>query len=131
MPLRLAMLGLWHTHADGMVRQVCAHPGEFQLVGFHDPCPEVVARRSAQWSSLVPGFRVFDTVAELLRQPLDGVLVEGRVHLNVGFARQALERGLPVLLESRRASTSPTLKRSQNLPTPADCGCRWPTCSAT
>lgn len=99
MPLRLAMLGLWHTHADGMVRQVCAHPGEFQLVGFHDPCPEVVARRSAQWSSLVPGFRVFDTVAELLRQPLDGVLVEGRVHLNVGFARQALERGLPVLLE--------------------------------
>jgi predicted dehydrogenase len=42
---------------------------------------------------------VFETVPELLRQPLDGVLVEGRVHLNLSFARQALERGLPVLLE--------------------------------
>ncbi len=99
MPLRLAMLGLWHTHADGMVRQVCAHPDEFQLVGFHDPSPTVVAQRARQWESLVPGFRVFETAADLLRQPLDGVLVEGRVHLNLGFARQALERGLPVLLE--------------------------------
>ncbi len=99
MPLRLAMLGLWHTHADGMVRQVCAHPDEFQLVGFHDPCPTVVAQRTRQWESRVPGFRMFETAAELLRQPLDGVLVEGRIHLNLSFARQALERGLPVLLE--------------------------------
>ena len=99
MPLRLAMLGLWHTHADGMVRQACAHPDEFQLLGFYDPDPTVVAQRARQWKSLVPAFRVFDSAAELLRQPLDGVLVEGRVHLNLGFARQAIERGLPVLLE--------------------------------
>ncbi len=99
MPLRLAMLGMWHTHADGMVRQVCAHPEEFSLVGFHDPDPQVVAQRTAQWSGLVPGFRLFDSPAELLRQPLDGVLVEGRVSSNVGFARQAIESGIPVLLE--------------------------------
>ncbi|MCY2969003.1 MAG: Gfo/Idh/MocA family oxidoreductase [Planctomycetota bacterium] len=99
MPLRLAMLGMWHTHADGMVRQICAHPEEFSLVGFHDPDPQVVAQRTAQWSDLVPGFRLFDSPAELLRQPLDGVLVEGRVSSNVGFARQAIESGFPVLLE--------------------------------
>ncbi|MBY0522196.1 MAG: hypothetical protein K2R98_02290 [Gemmataceae bacterium] len=30
------MLGMWHTHADGIVRLVAAHPREFALVGFHD-----------------------------------------------------------------------------------------------
>jgi predicted dehydrogenase len=99
MPLKLGMLGMWHTHADGIVRQVAAHPDEFQLIGFHDSDPQVVARQVPRWTPQIPNFRLYDSAEELLRQPLDGVVVEGRVDQNLGLARQALERGLPVLLE--------------------------------
>lgn len=99
MPLKLAMLGMWHVHAEGIVRQIAAHPNEFSLVGFHDPDPLVVEGRSKTWPSRISGYRVFATAEELLKQPLDGVIVEGRVYENLGLARLALERGLPVLLE--------------------------------
>jgi predicted dehydrogenase len=99
MPLKLGMLGMWHTHADGIVRRVAEHPEEFTLVGFHDSDSAVVASQSQKWSSLIPNFRVFATADELLRQDLDGVVVEGRVYENLKLARLALESGRPVMLE--------------------------------
>jgi predicted dehydrogenase len=93
------MLGMWHTHADGIVRQVAAHPEEFALAGFYDPDPKVVADRRKRWEPIVPRFRVFDKPELLLREPLDGVVVEGRVFENLKQARLALESGRPVLLE--------------------------------
>src|SRR5262245_43570599 len=98
-PLKLGMLGMWHTHAPGIVKQVAEHPDEFSLVGFYDPEPEVAAARRKQWSSLVPGFRLFDSPEKLLQEQLDGVVVEGRVHDNLKWARLALESGRPVMLE--------------------------------
>lgn len=97
--MRLGMLGMWHSHADGIVRQVAAHGDEFSLVGFYDPDPKVVADRSKQWEPKVPGFRVFDSPEQLLAEQLDGVVVEGRVYENLSFARRALDSGRPVLLE--------------------------------
>src|SRR5579859_3126668 len=99
MPLKLGMLGMWHSHADGIVRRVAEHPDEFRLVGFYDPDREVVAAQSKQWESRIENFRVYDKPEELLRQPLDGVVVEGRVYENLGLARLALESGRPVMLE--------------------------------
>jgi predicted dehydrogenase len=99
MPLKLGMLGMWHTHADGIVRQVVAHPEEFSLVGFYDPEPAVVAERRKQWERSVPALRVFDSAAKLLGESLDGVVVEGRVHDNLKWARLALESGRPIMLE--------------------------------
>jgi predicted dehydrogenase len=93
------MLGMWHTHADGIVRQVVAHPQEFALVGFYDPEPGVVAERRKQWERKVPGFRVFDSPEKLLAESMDGVVVEGRVHDNLKWARLALESGRPIMLE--------------------------------
>ena len=61
MPMKLGMLGMWHTHADGIVRQVAAHPEEFTLVGFYDPDPQVVRSRRQRWEPMVPGMRVFDS----------------------------------------------------------------------
>jgi predicted dehydrogenase len=90
---------MWHTHADGIVRQVMEHPDEFNLVGFYDPDPEVVAARRQSWGSKVAGFRVFDRPEDLLREPLDGVVVEGRVFENLRLARLAIESGRSVLLE--------------------------------
>ncbi len=99
MPIRLGMLGMWHTHADGIVRQVVEHPDEFRLVGFHDSDPEVIAARRQGWGQLISDFRVFDRPEDLLREPLDGVVVEGRVFENLRLARRALESGRPVMLE--------------------------------
>lgn len=97
--MKLGMLGMWHTHADGIVRQVAAHSDEFTLVGFYDPDSAVVKKRREQWSPLIPDFRVFDKPEQLLAEPLDGAVVEGRVYENVALARLALESGRPVMLE--------------------------------
>ena len=99
MPLRLAMLGMWHTHADGMVRQIAEHPKEFTLVGFYDRESEVIKRRIKQWEPRIGKLRVFDKPEALLKEPIDAVVVEGRVSDNVRLARLALETGKPVLLE--------------------------------
>jgi predicted dehydrogenase len=99
MPVRLGMLGMWHVHADGIVRQVVAHPDEFRLVGFYDSDPEVVAARRRRWGPTVPDFRVFDRPEILLSEPLDGVVVEGQVFENLRLARLALESGRSLMLE--------------------------------
>jgi predicted dehydrogenase len=100
MPFRFAMLGMWHTHADGLVRQIAAHPQEFSLVGFYDRDPQVIARRRKDWEPRLGGnLRIFDKPEALVREPIDGVVVEGRVHENLRLARVGLDQGKPVLLE--------------------------------
>ncbi|MBI4604183.1 MAG: Gfo/Idh/MocA family oxidoreductase [Planctomycetes bacterium] len=99
MAMRLGMLGMWHSHAQGLVREVLAHPDELQLEAAWDPDPDVVRERGAAWKARAPGLRICDGPEEVLRQLLDGVVVEGRVHENLRYARMALEAGFPVLLE--------------------------------
>jgi predicted dehydrogenase len=99
MPFKLAMLGMWHTHANGIVQQAAEHPDEFAFAGFHDPDPQVAAASRKRWEPKVPGFRLFDTPEKLLAEKLDGVVVEGRVHENLRLARLALDSGKPVMLE--------------------------------
>jgi predicted dehydrogenase len=98
-PLRLGMLGMWHSHADGIVSRVAENPKEFTLVGFHDPDPEVVAEKRKRWEPKIPGFKVFEKPEQLLAEQLDGVVVEGIVQDNLKLARMALESGRPVMLE--------------------------------
>src|SRR5262245_54320110 len=99
MVLRLGMLGMWHTHAEGIVKRVAEHPDEFRLTGFWDPEPDVVADRRARWQGILGDVKVLPGPEELLREGLDGVVVEGRVLQNLRWARMALEAGFPVLLE--------------------------------
>jgi predicted dehydrogenase len=93
MPMKLAMLGAWHTHAEGLVRQMADHPEEFTLVGLWDSDPRLAAERCRQWQKRFPGLRTFDKPETLLGEPLDGVAVEGRVYENLKLARLALESG--------------------------------------
>jgi predicted dehydrogenase len=98
-PMRLGMLGMWHSHADGIVNRVAENPKEFTLVGFHDPDPQVVAERRKRWEPRIPGFKLFDRPEQLLAEQLDGVVVDGQVYDNLKHARMALESGRPVMLE--------------------------------
>jgi predicted dehydrogenase len=109
------MLGMWHTHADGMVQQVVKHPQEFEWIGFHDSDPEVVTARRQSWGPKVPGFRVFDRPEDLLREPLDGVVVEGRVFENLRWAKLALESGRPVMLEKPAGENLQEFRKLINL----------------
>ena len=96
--MRLGILGAWHTHAEGIVHQIAARPDEFTLIGCYDADPLVRQRREA-WRQTIPDLQVFDNAEQLLSQPLDGIVVEGRVSENLALARSAIEAGLPVLLE--------------------------------
>lgn len=99
MPMRLGMLGMWHTHATGIVRQVAEHADEFELIAFHDADPDVVRQRRQDWQPLVGDLPLVDRPETLLEQRLDGVVVEGRVDDNVPLARLAVAAGFPVMLE--------------------------------
>jgi predicted dehydrogenase len=113
--MKLGMLGMWHAHADGIVRRVAEHPDEFTLVGFYDPDPAVVAAKRKEWERRIPGFRVFDKPEQLLAEPLDGVVIEGRVYENLQLARFALESGRPVLLEKPAGERLDELKNLADL----------------
>jgi predicted dehydrogenase len=97
--MKLGMLGMWHSHAQGLVRQVGLHPQEFSLVGFFDPDPKVATGRQNAWNKLLPQVKLFDSAEALMQEKLDGVVVEGRVHENLKWAKLALESGRPVMLE--------------------------------
>src|SRR4051812_30549238 len=99
MPLKLAMLGIFQPHAHGIVRQIAEHPDEFTLVGIHDPSPAVVADRRRQWEPLLGRLAVHETPEALLRQDLDGIIVESPVPLSMKLARLAVESGRSVMLE--------------------------------
>ena len=125
MPLRLAMLGMWHTHADGIVRQVADNPNEFTLVGFTTVKPRVVQRRQKQWEARArQNPRLFDKPKALLREPMDGVVVEGRVHDNIRLARLALEQNKPVLLEKPAGDNLDRLRRLIEQAQRSTCTCR-------
>src|SRR5262245_28033048 len=99
MVLKLGMLGMWHTHADGIVHQVAEYPNEITIIGFYDSDPAVASDRKRKWESKIPNFRVFDKPEALLNEPLEAIVVEGRIHENVGLARMAVESGRSVMLE--------------------------------
>lgn len=99
MPLKLGMIGMWHTHAPGLVRQAAQYPKEFAFAGFFDPDAKLAAQRKKDWEKLLPEVKLFDSPAALLGEKLDGVVVEGKVHDNLKWAKLAVESGKPVLLE--------------------------------
>ena len=98
-PMKLGMLGLWHTHADGMVRQIVTHPDEFQLIGVFDEDDEVMHQRRKDWDVHQDSLRFCTRTQELLERPLDGVIVEGRVSDNVRLTELALHAGFSVMME--------------------------------
>lgn len=99
MAMQLAMLGMSHPHAEGLVRQVAEHPSEFQFTGFWDPDERVVADRRGRWGAMLGGFPAFARAEDLLAASPDGVVIEGTVQENIAWARRAVEAGLPVMLE--------------------------------
>src|SRR5262249_15100631 len=83
--------------------------------GSWDPDPKVVADRRTRWEPKLPNLRVFDTPERLLQEPLDGVVVESRVHENLKLARLALESGRPIMLEKPAGDKLDEFRKLQEL----------------
>jgi len=98
-PFRFGLSGVLHPHAVGIVRQIANHPDEFQLAGVFEPDPLLAAARQREWSSLIPDLKWCASEEELLNLTLDGMVIEGAVHLNVPHAQRVIDLGIPVLLE--------------------------------
>jgi len=98
-PLKFGIIGAWHTHTPGLVRQIITHPEEFSLLGVYDPEPDVVAARNREWSPQIPDLQWCDSEEAVLNLPLDAVIIDGRISANLDVALRVVERGLPILLE--------------------------------
>lgn len=99
MPLKLAFLGAWHSHAPMHIREAAQRPDEFHLTGLYDPDNAVVERMSQQGAKAGLKFEIFPSTTALLDSDIDAVIVEGHVYQNLDYATQALEAGKHVLLE--------------------------------
>ena len=115
MPLKFAFLGTWHGHASMHVREAAQRPKEVQLVGMYDPDAGVIARRKESWAEYFPEIPVFDSVKAVLESEAEAVVVEGHVYQNLDYAEQALEAGVPVLLEKPAGVDLAQFKRIQKL----------------
>lgn len=98
-PLKLALLGVSHPHAPGMVKQILAHPDEFTLAAVYDEHLENATERIDQWKDASPDTHICHELAEALESGIDAVVVEGDVAENVALAEAAVEAGYSVLLE--------------------------------
>jgi len=97
MKLRFAQYGISHAHASGKAAALKASD-EVEFCGVYEPDPEV--RRTKGAADAYQGVRWFGTVSEMLDDDsIAAVAVEGAVAQNLGFAREALERGKHVWLD--------------------------------
>ena len=99
MPLKLAYLGVWHSHAVMHVREAAQRPDEFQIVGMYEREEAVRQQKWLQWTKHIPDIQVYANIEEVLFSEADAVIVEGRIHQNLDYAERALQAGKHVLLE--------------------------------
>ena len=66
MPLKLAYLGVWHSHAVMHVREAEQRPDEFQIIGMYEPEEAVRQQKWQQWTKHISDFQVYANIEEVL-----------------------------------------------------------------
>lgn len=100
-PLTLALLGLWHVHADDYARDAHRHP-DVELDAVWDPDP-AAARDAAGRLGAAPAA---DLDALLARDDLDGVVVTTETTRHTDVVGRALAAGKHVFTEKLLAPTT-------------------------
>jgi len=90
---------MWHTTPTGSCVKSPRTPTRFHPGRWLRPGPWRRRRAPQALAAALAKLRFFDKPDDLLRQPLDGVVVEGASSRTWRLARRALESGRPVLLE--------------------------------
>lgn len=115
MPLKIAFLGAWHSHAGMHVREAARLPKEVELIGMFDSDKDIIVRNQEQWSQLLPDLVVFPSIEALLESDAEALIVEGRIYENLNYAEKALKAGKHVLMEKPAGVDLEGLRRIQNL----------------
>jgi 1,5-anhydro-D-fructose reductase (1,5-anhydro-D-mannitol-forming) len=106
-PLSIALLGLWHVHADGYAEEAARHPGT-RLEAVWDPDPA-----SARQAASRLGTAVAPDLDELLaRDDLAGVIVTAATADHHDVIGRALNAGKAVFTEKLLA---PTVEEAEDL----------------
>ncbi|MBM4437163.1 MAG: Gfo/Idh/MocA family oxidoreductase, partial [Actinobacteria bacterium] len=96
-PVRLAFLGVDHSHAPGKVRWARDLP-DIELAGAYEPSAHVRAARARL--PHCKGIRWIETIDGVLGDPsIVGVFIGGNERQNPSYARRALAAGKHVLME--------------------------------
>ena len=86
----------WHSLHDAAYLRILAAMPDVELVGLHDPSPEIAARRAAE----VGGPPVFTDYREMLaRTKPDFVVALGQHRRMAATAHALLDHGLPFMME--------------------------------
>ena len=113
MSLRLAMIGVWHSHAPGKAQCLRDLP-DLDLAGIYEPDPEVISERRAReqfagatWVGAPDDLLADNSVA--------GIIIDDRVTSNLHWCRLALEAGKHVLLEKPAGTDLQEFRRLSDL----------------
>ena len=97
MRIKFAQYGVLHSHALGKAAVLKANP-DVEFCGVYEPDPE--ARRTRGSGEAYAGVHWFGSKEEMLDDAsIAAIAVEGAVAQNLGFAREAIERGKHVWLD--------------------------------
>lgn len=97
MKVKFAQYGMLHSHAVGKAAVLKANP-DVHFCGVFEPDPTVRASRGTM--EAYEGVNWYDTREEMLDDvSIAAIAVEGAIAQNLGFAREALERGKHVWLD--------------------------------
>ncbi len=97
MRIKFAQYGVSHAHASGKAAVLKANP-DVEFCGVYEPDPE--ARRTRGTGEAYEGVHWFGSKEEMLDDAsIAAIAVEGTVAQNLGFTREALERGKHVWLD--------------------------------
>ena len=97
MKVKFAQYGISHDHAAGKAR-VLQESDQVDFCGVYEPSEQV--RRGLGTNPVYRGVHWFSAAEEILGDDsIVGIAAQGRVSENLGFARQALERGKHVWLD--------------------------------
>ena len=97
MQIKFAQYGISHAHASGKAAVLKASPG-VEFCGVYEPDAEV--RKTKGAVEAYRGVRWLGSKGEMLDDPsVAAIAVEGAVAQNLGFAREALERGKHIWLD--------------------------------
>lgn len=97
MRVKFAQYGISHAHASGKAPVLVANP-DVEFCGVFEPDAEVRKQRGT--GEAYSGVHWYGSREEMLDDPsIAAIAVEGTVAQNLGFAREALERGKHVWLD--------------------------------
>lgn len=111
-PVRVAIIGLTHTHVHGMLGR--SDKGDLAIVGIVEPNQELAKRYFAQYK-LAPTLLYPSMTALLAKEKPEAVFAFGSIFEHLGVVEQCAPRGIHVMVEKPLAVSLAHARRMEQL----------------